>query len=675
MLKSIQGVVFLTALSLPILAENTLEEIVVTATRTEKLLQNSPYSVSVLSEDQLDLKPVDQLAELLREIPGIYLSDAGQAGQQRLRIRGEEGRRMAMLIDGQEFGDHREVGVPLLIDPGEISRIELVRGPASVLYGPKAMGGVVNIITRKQSKGDFSARISTAVDSATNGVRVATSMGGVNPYFDWRLGYTNNKQQERETPAGAIENTAYESDSVSFSIGKVAESWDLRIRYQDFSSSSEVYVAPEIRFTLPFVDFGLDVPQRDRQKVSASYRLLPDTSWIDSVQLDAYRQSSERGFHSFPSLMFGPGLRNDTTIITDSELVSIGSNLQVNFVPGDRQELVAGIQYVSDRIDQIITRTSSINGLPGRTTLNTDQASQGTLAFYIQEEISLTKQWALLLGARYYQVEGELERSNRFDTLPDYDDSELIKSFAVTYSPSDNITWRLNYSDGYIFPSLLNLTVGAFAGSSYINPSITLKPETSRTMELGIRVNGDSMTLDVGAFATRAKNYIDHLFCETGDQCLGSRDKIYRNIGEANSQGIEIAAAYNFTNVSLYSNLTWLSRELENESVKTKKSGIPKVIGSLGIKATRNLSKNLLEIDIFSRFSSQTKERTLVRNTFLDEAYAGYATINANFNLVTPKHYKFALQLTNLADKKYSTGTENLFAKGRSASLLFLVKF
>ena len=194
MLKSIQGVVFLTALSLPILAENTLEEIVVTATRTEKLLQNSPYSVSVLSEDQLDLKPVDQLAELLREIPGIYLSDAGQAGQQRLRIRGEEGRRMAMLIDGQEFGDHREVGVPLLIDPGEISRIELVRGPASVLYGPKAMGGVVNIITRKQSKGDFSARISTAVDSATNGVRVATSMGGVNPYFDWRLGYTNNKQ-------------------------------------------------------------------------------------------------------------------------------------------------------------------------------------------------------------------------------------------------------------------------------------------------------------------------------------------------------------------------------------------------------------------------------------------------------------------------------------------------
>jgi outer membrane receptor protein involved in Fe transport len=83
----------------------------------------------------------------------------------------------------------------------------------------------------------------------------------------------------------------------------------------------------------------------------------------------------------------------------------------------------------------------------------------------------------------------------------------------------------------------------------------------------------------------------------------------------------------------------------------------------------------LLEIDLFSRFSSQTEERTLVRNAFVDEAFAGYGTINANFNLITPKHFKVALQLTNLTDKKYSTGTENLYAKGRSAALLLVLKF
>ena len=675
MLKTIRRVVVLTALSLPILAENRLEEIIVTATRTEKLLQNSPYSVSVLSEEQLELQSADQITELMREMPGVYLSDAGQAGQQRLRIRGEEGRRMAMLIDGQEFSDHREVGVPLLIDPGEISRIELVRGPASVLYGPKAMGGVVNIITRKPDEGTFSTRISTAFDSATNGTRVTTSMGGNNQYFDWRLGYTSNDQQDRETPAGTIENTSYESDGVSFSLGKATESWDLRLRYQDFNSSAEVFVAPEVRFTPPFVDFGLDVPQRDRRKISASYKLLPETSWVDSVQLDAYRQSSEREFHSFPSLMFGPGLRSDTKIVTDSELVSIGSNLQVNFIPGDRQELVAGIQYVSDEIDQLISRTSSINGFPGTTSLNSDRASQDTLALYAQEEISFNKQWSLLLGARYYRVDGELERSNRFDILPDYDDTELVKSIAMTFSPSEEITWRLNYSDGYIFPSLLNLTMGAFAGSRYINPTVTLKPETSQTVEFGMRLNRESVTLDVGAFSTNAKNYIDHLFCEPGDPCLGARDKIYKNIGEATTRGVEVAATYNFTSASLYSSLTWLNRKIEYEGLKTDKSGIPELIGTLGIKAKRDLSQNLLEIDLFSRFSSQTEERTLVRNAFVDEAFAGYGTINANFNLITPKHFKVALQLTNLTDKKYSTGTENLYAKGRSAALLLVLKF
>ena len=91
----------------PAFAENLLEEIVVTATRTEKMIQNSPYAVSVITEDELNFRPEDQLAELMRDLPGIYVSDAGQAGQLRLRIRGEEARRMAMLVDGQEFGDHR----------------------------------------------------------------------------------------------------------------------------------------------------------------------------------------------------------------------------------------------------------------------------------------------------------------------------------------------------------------------------------------------------------------------------------------------------------------------------------------------------------------------------------------------------------------------------------------
>ena len=62
--------------STPAYSENLLEEIVVTATRTEKLLKDSPYAISVLTKEDLAFEPADQIAELLRDLPGVYISDA-----------------------------------------------------------------------------------------------------------------------------------------------------------------------------------------------------------------------------------------------------------------------------------------------------------------------------------------------------------------------------------------------------------------------------------------------------------------------------------------------------------------------------------------------------------------------------------------------------------------------
>jgi hemoglobin/transferrin/lactoferrin receptor protein len=651
----------------PVFAANLLEEIVVTATRTEKVIQNSPYAVSVITEDELNFKPEDQLAELMRDLPGIYVSDAGQAGQLRLRIRGEEARRMAMLVDGQEFGDHREVGVPLLIDPAEIERIELVRGPASVLYGPKAMGGVVNIITRSRVEQPFTGRISTAVDSATDGVRLTASMGGVNSHFDWRFGYTNNDQGDRDTPAGTMENTSHESESYSFSIGRVMESSELRFRYEDYDSSSEIFVEPEVRFKPPFVDFALDTPQRDREKLSVAYTYMPRSDYFDSIKIDAYRQVSQRIFNSFPSLMIAPGLRSDTEIITDSELTSDGLNMQFNFAPGDRQELVTGIQYVTDEVDQIRYRDNFINGIPRSSEVVTDKASLSTLAFYAQDEIGLSENISMLLGARYYQVDGELEESGRFESLPDFDDTELVKSIAFTYTPSETLTWRMSYSDGYIYPSLLNLAMGAFAGSRYVNPNPTLKPETSESVELGVRFSGGAFTLDTGLFLTKANDYIDHLFCVAADECLGGRDKVYKNVGEAETFGLELLASYNVGNSSFYSNVTWLQRQKEFEDFETSKSGVPQINGNVGWRLAMPWRQNSIEVDVFSRFADSADERTSETNV---DHHSGWGTLNTNINLATPSHYKVALQLVNLTDKKYSGSTENLFAPGRSVRLL-----
>lgn len=659
-------------ISFPVYSENLLEEIVVTATRSEKLLQNSPYAISVLTKQKLALQPVDQLAELLRDQPGVQISDAGQAGQLRMRIRGEEARRIAMLIDGQEYGDHREVGVPLLIDPGEIERIELVRGPASVLYGSRALAGVVNIITRTPEEEPFSAFLSAALDSATNGLRITTSLGGVNQYLNWRLGYSTNKQNDRETPVGKIENTSYESDSISFSVSKNLARSEFRMRYEDFNSASRVFVEPAVRFQPPFVDFALDVPQRDRKKISAFYKLMPRASYFDSVQLDIYQQVSDRKFNSFPSLSLAPGSRQDTAILTTSRLTSDGANLQLNFAPGYGQKLVTGMQFVEDRIHQFRRREVSLNDIPQSSETNFDKASLTTLAAYLQDDITLSEHWFFLAGMRYYRVAGELDQSDRFaQALPRFSDSELVKSVALTYSPDESLTWRMNYSDGYIYPSLLNLVMGAFAGPRYINPTATLKPETSKTVEIGVRLNHARFSVDAGFFAMKANDYIDHLFCVAEDECLGARDKVYRNVGQARSHGLELMASIGLGESSIYSNLTWLRRRKEYAGIASYKSGIPLISGILGWRTSVPFRDSPIELDVFARFASSADEKSLSGRSIVEETNPGWGTLNLSISFVARNRFKMALQLVNLMDKKYASSTENLLSPGRSARVLF----
>jgi hemoglobin/transferrin/lactoferrin receptor protein len=445
------------------------------------------------------------------------------------------------------------------------------------------------------------------------------------------------------------------------------ESSEVRLRYEDYNSASEIYVEPNVRFKPPFVDFALDTPRRDREKLSIAYTYLPGSNYFDSFRVDVYRQVSQREFLSFPSLMIAPGLRSDTEIITDSELTSDGLNMQFNFAPGDRQELVTGIQYVVDEVDQVRYRDNFINGIPRKSEVVNDRASLTTLAFYVQDDIALSENVSMLLGARYYLVDGELEQSDRFESLPDFEDTKLVKSIAFTYTPSETVTWRMNYSDGYIYPSLLNLAMGAFAGSRYVNPNPELSPETSESIEVGVRYRDGAFTLDSGLFYTQANDYIDHLFCLAGDDCLGPRDKVYKNVGEVDTHGLELLAAYDLGRSSFYSNVTWLQRRKEFGSVDTYKTGVPNINGNVGWRINLPWRQNAIEVDVFSRFASSADERTSAVNV---DHHSGWGTLNTNINFSTPKHYKAALQLVNLTDKAYSGSTESLYAPGRSIRLL-----
>lgn len=631
-------------------ASGSMEEIVVTATRSEKLVRTNPYSISVLNEDQLRGSTHDQLADVIGDLPGVFVSDAGQAGQKRVRIRGEEARRVTFLIDGQEFIDHREVGVPLLVGTSNIKRIEVVRGPASVLYGSKALGGVINVITTRDHDAPLAGRFSAGYNGAASGDLYAGRIGGHYEQTDWQLGFSDNSQDLRKTPQGDVENTRYESSSYMARVNQSLGAHTFGVGYEKFESSSDVYVAPEERFAPPLIDFRIDIPVRDRDKVRLDYQVRRNAGSLESVKVDAYRQTSDREFNTFPSLQLAPGLVLDTAILTISQLVSDGINLQTNWGFDAAHGVVAGYQYLHDEVDQTRDRTVRMNGIVTVNQQATDVASQQTHAVYLLDDWSVTERLSLLSGARLYTVKG----------TGGYTDEFAIASLAIVYDFNDQLTGRLNVSQGYIYPSLLNLSIGAFAGSRYVNPDPLLKPEKSVTTELGLRFAGNDLILDSTVFVTSARDYIDHEFCTAADNCLTPADKIYKNTGEAKSFGLELLAEYQIGWGWVYANATWLKRRKSYEGVDTYQSGLPEQSGRVGLRAM--LLPNT-DVDIFGRFESVADELapggTTVRHN------PGFVTLNINMEWKIVEGLDISLSAENLFDKSYSPATENLLAPGR----------
>ena len=138
----------------PVLAvDDDGETMVVTASSVEQNLKDAPASISVITQEDLQRKPVQNLKDVLKEVPGVQLTNEGD-NRKGVSIRGLDSSYTLILVDGKRVNSRNAVfrhnDFDLNWIPGDsIERIEVVRGPMSSRYGSDALGGVVNIITKK----------------------------------------------------------------------------------------------------------------------------------------------------------------------------------------------------------------------------------------------------------------------------------------------------------------------------------------------------------------------------------------------------------------------------------------------------------------------------------------------------------------------------------------------
>jgi hemoglobin/transferrin/lactoferrin receptor protein len=692
--------------SVPSRAQNStvwLDEVTVIGTRTEVSVQNNPASVTVIDQQQLERKAPESIAEMLRDVPGVEVVDASAAGMKRLRIRGESSARVTILVDGQEITDHSTYGTPILIDPSNVERIDVVRGPASVLYGAKAIGGVINIITKRGSEKPVEVELGGSYYSATRGYQGWGALSGTIDNMDYRISGGLEDHGDRKVPegrytsTGRLDGTSFDTDNLYLHLGYTfgaAKNHYLAFKAEQNRLSTESWTDPTT-LEYPVTDFRIELPQRDRQKVGLYYDGKDLGPVLRNVHVDAYYQTIDRLFLNEVVMRPTASTTVGVTSTSDDQIENFGGTAQADFQFHPDHYTIMGIHYLSDGLDAAKTSTqvATISRPPPLSPIVSTTYSEGvdnafirTASAFAQNEWSFAKDFKLVTGARYYYVETELDyTTNASKELGTDSDGHIVTSASLVYTGIQDTTLRAHYAEGYIMPTLLQLFTDSSAGRgtlTYGNPN--LDPETSRSYEIGARYNASGLAMDVTGFYTTADDYIATIHCGTGAACPATAtaaEYIYDNVNAATTYGIELMAEYTIPGTAFtpYVNGAWMKRELELNEFDTYNSNTPEFSGRFGVRHETVIGGFPLWADLFVRAASGVKLSSwnTTSASVETDSLPSWATLNFAFGgaLTRDESTTFAISLNNLTNEEYRSSFDELPGVGRSVELTARMRF
>ncbi|WP_145108865.1 TonB-dependent receptor [Cereibacter sediminicola] len=621
-----------------------LEQITVIGTGLPTEVMKSPASITVISAETLSKTAPVSIASLLRDVPGVQINEEGI---ERVSIRGETSRRVAILIDGQKLTDHTNYGQPILVDPTTIERIEVVRGSSSVVSGSRAIGGVINIITRKGADVPLEFSTTAGYMSATDGYRFSASAAGTLAAgagaFDYRLSFGRMDQGDRKTPDGMLEPSDTQDRNLSAHLGYRLGQHYFGLRAQRYDLAANVYTGGP--------DFRIELPHRDLRKVSTFYEGTDLTPWLTRLSADLYRQTIDRTFTNDVSVAAGP---MQIRVLSNSEDAqeTAGLNLraEMSFSPNTRT--VAGLEYEDDRLtsDKLTDTTMTPPGFV-TTTARRDEAKIETLSVFAQHEIDLTEALTATFGGRWYDVTASHLASSTNgvgNPTSDASDSLALGSMGLVYSPSDSLAFRANLSQGYIYPTLGQMFLTTTGGGQTIVGNPDLDPETSTTFELGARYSAGATMVDATVFYTEARDYI-------ATAPVTGTVYTYQNVDEARSWGLELHAEHELEQWGLtpYVSVAALRRELTySNGFSTFDSGSPEFAGRIGVRKGWQTAALSGTFDLFLRGESAVDYRG--SSGTVAASAAGYGTLNLRSDVEFGNDLSLVAELNNLTDRSYS---------------------
>jgi hemoglobin/transferrin/lactoferrin receptor protein len=596
-------------------------------------------------------------------------------------------------INGQPIPDHSTYGSPLLIDVNMIDKIEVVRGSASVVHGSNAIGGVVNITTRKAQAGEQQVLLGAGYYSATRGYRASAGVMGAAKSVDWRLQAAQAEFGDRRTPdkiaskplgknlvnTHRLVDSDSEQKSISAELGyRVDDRQRLAWQGDYFKQSANAWMAP-----VENMDMSLGFPKRDSTRNALNYSFDDDNAKIHAVHANLYYQTGTRIMDNTSNVDIPakltppptPAIKSDSFSRSHDDLMTQGA--QLNFASrllGDNITLL-GFEYQKDALDVDKTTTKTTYRpapLPAITTpaFSNQQAEQSFWSVFVQQQIQLVNALEANLGARYYNIESKLEKSTE-RTPSKQSDDQLVGSASLVWQTSDISSLRLNVAQGYTYPSLtqqFSATPGNGA-MNYGNPD--LKAEEATTYELGARVEGKQLSMDATLYYSQAQNFIDkrRILASPGAYTSDSKCELsssgknqtycfeWFNAQKADTTGIELMLAYRIDAWRPYLNVSAQERELIfGNGVSTWSSGLPLYQARAGLE-WQMLSN--FDWDFYVRSYGKSKREDFnSKGDPVTKKTHSYAEFNLAAYYQATKNLSVSAAALNLTNKSYQNPDE-----------------
>jgi iron complex outermembrane receptor protein len=496
---------------------------VFSASRYLQPASEAPASVTVLSGDTLRGQGVRTVGEALRLVPGLFMHYDRIyefAGFRGFALPGDFNTRILVLLDGHTLNNSvvtggSNIGTDLGIDMSEVERIEVIKGPASSLYGGNALLGTINIVTRRPV-------VKPGVDTSLR----YGSFGRLEAAAAWSGGFSDGGEmwvgaRLQDVNGDSLYFSEYDdplSNDGASERSDFDRAWSGRALYRkgDFSLSAYAAARDKGLPTAPFATTFNSRSNRNRDFrafVDASYRWAPNPElsvqargYLDRYQFDDFLDYSSSG----------GGLFRD-----NGEDNFVGAEGQIDWRPGKRQHWLGGLTFENHHARQV----SGERGSPPNAR---DVREYYLHNLFVQDEIRTGEALTLVLGAHLHSHE--------------LFDSRLSPRVAAVLTPKGETRWKLLYNEGFRSPTLFE---AFFEDGLDFIANADLRPETVRTGEVVMeRPLGRRLQLQVSAYRSKARNLIQQIEVDIDPGPGTDFRSQFQNIYDVNAYGVETGADF-----------------------------------------------------------------------------------------------------------------------------------